>query len=96
MISKERCAYGAENKLKRTELKRRGYVSGVALSKKSLVTGYQLTKMKRLCSNSEKYNILELNISGTIKNYYKESQVKEIINQITSQSTRPATRHHFG
>jgi len=89
MINIEKCDYGPENLLKRKELKKRGYISSVELSRNysaygvPMIESNQFRKMKRFCRKSEKYHCIALTISGTVKNWYRKDQVREIIKAIT-------------
>ena len=89
MIIKKSCEYGKKNELLRKKLKKQGFISSVEIS--SNLDFYEFYKyphikqeklfkeIKKYCEKSHKYDCVRLNIDGTIKYWYKENQVKELI-----------------
>ena len=88
MISIEKCNYGKDNENKRKELINRGYISSVMISKHSEKygipnpVGSMLRKFKKLCEYNDIYHCIELHISGTIKNWFKESQITDMVTSL--------------
>ena len=85
------CRYGDENKLKRKELKKLGYISSVGIAKKlhkeikiKISNEYFFRKMQNLVKKVDSdYVAIYLNIDGTGKWWYKESQLMDMVKEIT-------------
>lgn len=80
----------SELAMKRNELKSDGYISSVAIAAKirngeikiNITSSYFFTKLKNFVKKSENYHSIMLNISGTVKWWYKENDIENILNEI--------------
>lgn len=95
MIINRSCEYGKKNEEMRKKLKKQGFVSSVEISGNLNYYGFYkdtihpyiepsklFREMKKYCENSKDFDCIRLNIDGTIKYWYREDQVKELIHLI--------------
>ncbi|MFW9899678.1 MAG: hypothetical protein ACFFDY_00140 [Candidatus Thorarchaeota archaeon] len=88
MILEEYCIFRKNNKDKRKELNEKGWISSVKLSRFSSEFSipnpidYNLKRMREFCKTSRIYDCIKLNISGTIKYWFKKDQIKNILEGI--------------